>query len=554
MLSEEGERGDEGKMLGTTKTRAGCLPARMTKSLGGHGSRPQGSLAQKGDQARPSLSLQRLARSLSAASRRAVAMAAEANGSDGTFDYDFFCIGAGSGGVRGSRFAASYGAKTAVCELPFATKASLTTGGVGGTCVLRGCVPKKLLVYGSEYAKEFEDCNGFGWEKFDRPQHSWESLIESKNNEINRLTGIYKRILANNEVDLIEGRGKILDKNTVEVDGKAYRCRYIMIATGGLPFVPNIPGKDLVITSDDALDLPKMPKKIAIVGAGFIAVEFAGIFNSFGSDVKLFFRGDKILRGFDEEVRDFLTEQIEEKGIKVTPKTVPVEVIEGEDGKKGVVTSAGGDVEWFDEVMYATGRAPNVEDLGLENAGVETVGNGVIKVDDYSRTNVDTIFAVGDVTDRINLTPVALMEGMAVAKTLFNDTPTKPDHEFVASAVFSQPPVGTVGYTEDEALEKFGKLKIFTSSFRPLKNTISGSTERSFMKIIVDSASDRVVGVHMVGEDSAEIMQGIAIAVKMGATKADFDATVGIHPTAAEEFVTMRDVTREAVKELTPAA
>ena len=346
-------------------------------------------------------------------------------------------------------------------------------------------------------------------------------------------------------MELIEGRGKIVDKNTVEVDGKQYTTKYIMIATGGLPFVPDIPGKDLVITSDDALDLPVMPKKVAVVGAGYIAVEFAGIFNSFGADVSLYFRGDKILRGFDMEVRDFLTEQIEEKGIKVVPKTVPVEVIEGEDGKKGVVTSAGGEVEWFDEVMYATGRVPNILELGLENAGVETNERGVIQVDDYSQTNIPNIYAVGDVTDRINLTPVALMEGMAVANTLFNDNPTKPDHEYVASAVFSQPPVGSVGYSEEDALEKFGNLKIFTSSFRPLKNTISGSTEKTFMKIIVDSESDRVVGVHMVGEDSAEIMQGIGIAVKMGATKADFDATVGIHPTAAEEFVTMRSVTRE---------
>ena len=375
-------------------------------------------------------------------------------------------------------------------------------------------------------------------------------MIESKNNEILRLTGIYKRILDNNKVELIEGRGQIVDQHTVSVDGKTFTAKYIMIATGGLPFVPDMPGKDLVITSDDALDLPTMPKKIAIVGAGFIAVEFAGIFNSFGADVKLFFRGDKILRGFDEEVRDFLTEQMEEKGISVTPKTVPVEVISGEDGKKGVITSAGGDVEWFDEVMYATGRKPNVEQLGLENAGVKANERGVIEVNEYSQTNVSNIFAVGDVTDRINLTPVALMEGMAVANTLFNDTPTKPDHEYVASAVFSQPPVGTVGYTEADALEKFGSLKIFTSSFRPLKNTISGSTERSFMRIIVDSASDKVVGVHMVGQDSAEIMQGIAIAVKMGATKADFDATVGIHPTAAEEFVTMRSVTREVAKEV----
>jgi glutathione reductase (NADPH) len=456
-----------------------------------------------------------------------------------------FTIGAGSGGVRGSRFATGFGAKVAVAELPFATKASLTTGGVGGTCVLRGCVPKKLLVYGSEFSKEFEDCNGFGWDEFEKPQHNWKKLIAAKNNELERLTGIYKRILANNNVELVEGRGKIVDKNTVEVDGKRFTTKYIMIATGGLPFVPDIPGKDLVITSDDALDLPVMPKKVAVVGAGYIAVEFAGIFKSFGADVSLYFRGDKILRGFDMEVRDFLTEQIQEKGINVVPKTVPVEVIEGEDGRKGVVTSAGGEVEWFDEVMYATGRVPNILDLGLDNAGVETNERGVIQVDDYSQTNVPNIYAVGDVTDRINLTPVALMEGMAVANTLFNGKPTKPDHEYVASAVFSQPPVGSVGYSEEDALEKFGNLKIFTSSFRPLKNTISGSTEKSFMKIIVDSASDRVVGVHMVGEDSAEIMQGIAIAVKMGATKADFDATIGIHPTAAEEFVTMRSATRE---------
>ena len=558
--ARERERRCSDSKMALTRARAGVVPTRMTKGLksksGRAGAHGCGQSANPGRRTLLSL-VENLRLAPSSRATRGATFAATANGngngSDGSYDYDLFTIGAGSGGVRGSRFAASYGAKVAVAELPFATKATLTTGGVGGTCVLRGCVPKKLLVYGSEFAKEFVDCNGYGWDEFDKPAHRWEKLIESKNNEIQRLTGIYKRILDNNSVELVEGRGKLLDAHTVDVDGKVFTAKNIMIATGGLPFVPNIPGKDLVITSDDALDLPTMPKKVAIVGAGFIAVEFAGIFNSFGADVSLFFRGDKILRGFDDEVRDFLTEQMEEKGVKVTPKTVPVEVLQGEDGKKGVRTSEGGEIQWFDEVMYATGRVPNVEELGLENAGVETTAGGVIKVDDYSRTNVSNIFAVGDVTDRINLTPVALMEGMAVAKTLFDNDPTKPDHEYVASAVFSQPPIGTVGYTETDALEKFGSLKVFTSSFRPLKNTISGSTERSFMKIVVDSETDRVVGVHMCGDDAAEIMQGIAIAVKMGATKADFDATVGIHPTAAEEFVTMRSVTREVAKELTTA-
>lgn len=375
------------------------------------------------------------------------------------------------------------------------------------------------------------------------------ALIANKNKELERLRGIYTKVLGNANVELIEGRGKLVDAHTVSVDGKTYTAKNILIATGGLPFVPNIPGKELVITSDDALALPSMPKKIAIVGGGYIAVEFAGIFKSFGAEVHLFFRKDKILNGFDEEVRDFLTEQLQEKGINLHPGAVPTEVLSGKDGEKGIRTEAGADVQWYDEVMYATGRVPHTDELGLEDAGVVTTNRGVIPVDEYSRTNIPNIYAIGDVTDRINLTPVALMEGMAVAKTLFQDTPTKPDHEYVASAVFSQPPIGTVGYSEQDAVEKFGEVKIFTSSFRPMRNTISGSPERSFMKIVVDSASDRVVGVHMVGPDSAEIMQGIGIAVKMGATKADFDATVGIHPTAAEEFVTMRSVTREVSKE-----
>ncbi|KAL5561794.1 hypothetical protein UlMin_031541 [Ulmus minor] len=471
------------------------------------------------------------------------------NGSDASrhYDFDLFTIGAGSGGVRASRFASNFGAKVAVCELPFSTISSETTGGVGGTCVLRGCVPKKLLVYSSKYAHEFEESHGFGWTYETEPKHDWSTLMANKNAELQRLTGIYKNILNNAGVTLIEGRGKIVDPHTVDVDGKRYSARHILISVGGRPFIPDIPGSDYAIDSDAALDLPSKPEKIAIIGGGYIALEFAGIFNGLTTEVHVFIRQKKVLRGFDEEVRDFISEQMSLRGIEFHTEESPQAIVKAADGSFSLKTNKG-TVKGFSHVMFATGRRPNTKNLGLEEIGVKMSKNGAIEVDEYSRTSVPSIWAVGDVTDRINLTPVALMEGGALAKTIFQNEPTKPDYRAVPSAVFSQPPIGQVGLTEEQAIEKYGDVDIFTSNFRPLKATLSGLPDRVFMKLIVCAKTNEVLGWHMCGEDSPEIVQGFAVAVKAGLTKADFDATVGVHPSAAEEFVTMRTPTRKIRK------
>nr|ABB89041.1 glutathione reductase [Vigna unguiculata] len=437
------------------------------------------------------------------------------------YDFDLFTIGAGSGGVRAARFAANNGASVAICELPFSTVASETTGGVGGTCVIRGCVPKKLLVYASKFSHEFEESHGFGWSYDSEPKHDWSSLIANKNAELQRLTGIYKNILNNAGVKLIEGHGKIIDAHTVDVNGKQYSAKHILVSVGGRPFIPDIPGKEYAIDSDIALDLPSQPGKIAIVGGGYIALEFAGIFNGLKSDVHLFIRQKKVLRGFDEEIRDFVGEQMSLRGITMNG---------------------------FSHIMFATGRRPNTKNLGLESAGVKLAKDGSIEVDEYSQTSVPSIWAVGDVTNRINLTPVALMEAGAIVKTLFQDNPTKPDYRTVPSAVFSQPPIGQVGLTEEQAVQQYGDIDIFTADFRPLKSTLSGLPDRVFMKVVVSAKTNKVLGLHMCGEDAPEIIQGFAIAIKAGLTKADFDATVGIHPSAAEEFVTMRTPTRRIRK------
>ncbi|KAL2535728.1 Glutathione reductase [Forsythia ovata] len=437
------------------------------------------------------------------------------------YDFDLFTIGAGSGGVRASRFAANFGASVAVCELPFATISSDSTGGVGGTCVLRGCVPKKLLVYASKYSHEFEESRGYGWNYEAEPKHDWNTLIANKNAELQRLTGIYKNILKNAGVKLIEGRGKIVDPHTVDVDGKHYSAKNILISVGGRPFIPDIPGSEYAIDSDAALDLPSKPKKIAIVGGGYIAVEFAGIFNGLTSEVHVFIRQKKVLRGFDEEIRDFVGEQISLRGIEFHTEELPQAILKSSDGSLSLKTNKG-TVDGFSHVMFATGRAPNTKNLGLETVGVKLSKNGAIEVDEYSRTSVPSIWAVGDVTDRINLTPVALMEGGALAKTLFANEPTKPDYRAVPSAVFSQPPIGQVGLTEEQAINEYGNVDVYTANFRPLKATLSGLPDRVFMKLI-----------------------GFAVAVKAGFTKVDFDSTVGIHPTAAEEFVTMRTPVRK---------
>ncbi|KAI4301163.1 hypothetical protein L6164_034470 [Bauhinia variegata] len=460
------------------------------------------------------------------------------------YDFDLFTIGAGSGGVRASRFAANYGASVAICELPFSTISSETTGGVGGTCVLRGCVPKKLLVYASKYSHEFEESMGFGWNYDSEPKHDWSTLRANKNAELQRLTGIYKNILKNSNVRLLEGRGKIVDPHTVDVDGKLYTARHILVSVGGRPFIPDIPGSEYVIDSDAALDLPSKPNKIAIVGGGYIALEFAGIFNGLSTEVHVFIRQKKVLRGFDEEIRDFVAEQMSLRRIEFHIEESPQAIMKSSDGSLSLKTNKG-TMEGFSHIMFATGRRPNTKNLGLESVGVKMNKNGAILVDEYSRTSVPSIWAVGDVTDRLNLTPVALMEGMALAKTLFQDEPTKPDYRAVPSAVFSQPPIGQVGLTEEQAVQQYGDVDVFTANFRPLKATLSGLPDRTFMKLLVCAKTNKVLGLLMCGEDSAEIVQGFAVAIKAGLTKADFDTTVGIHPTAAEEFVTMRTPSRK---------
>ncbi|KAM7496044.1 hypothetical protein LguiA_020458 [Lonicera macranthoides] len=477
--------------------------------------------------------------------RRFTIRAESTNGAEPRhYDFDLFTIGAGSGGVRASRFASSYGASVAICELPFSTISSDTTGGYGGTCVLRGCVPKKLMVYSSHYSHEFEESRGFGWVYETEPKHDWSTLMANKNAELQRLTGIYKNILKNAGVTMIEGRGKIVDPHTVDIDGKLYTAKNILISVGGRPSIPELPGSEYVIDSDRALDLPSKPKKIAIVGGGYIALEFAGIFNGLKSEVHVFIRQKKVLRGFDEEIRDFVAEQMSLKGIEFHTEESPQAVVKSADGTLTLKTNKG-TAEGFSHIMFATGRKPNIKNLGLEAVGVKMSKNGAIEVDEYSRTSVPSIWAVGDVTDRLNLTPVALMEGGALAKTLFLNEPTKPDYRAVPSAVFSQPPIGQVGLSEEQAIKEYGDVDIFTANFKPLKATLSGLPDRVLMKLIVCAKTNKVLGLHMCGEDSAEIVQGFAIAVKAGLTKADFDSTVGIHPTAAEEFVTMRTPTRK---------
>ena len=483
--------------------------------------------------------------------------AAGANGS--TYDYDMVTIGAGSGGVRCSRVSSSqYNAKVCVVELPFGFVSGRDTGGAGGTCVLRGCVPKKLLIYGGELRHQLEDARGMGWRVAeDAVSHDWAELQTKKNNELLRLNGIYKKLLSNAGVDYVEGRAKIVDKNTIAVSSspndpepKMITAKNILVAVGGTPFKPAVPGaEELTITSDEALQLETCPKSIVIVGGGYIALEFAGIFHSFGADVHVVMRQPTPLRGFDEDVRSFLMDQMVKQGITFHAGESPASIEEIADGKKRVTFQSGGSID-TEVVMMATGRRPNTHDLGLESVGIDMEKNGAIKVDSFSRTNVDGIFAIGDVTDRINLTPVALHEGMCLARTLFADDGDVPcDHENVASAVFSDPQVATVGLTEAQACERFPNVDVYESTFRPMKNTISGSELKMLMKLLVDADTDRVVGVHVVGPDAGEMMQGVGIAVKMGATKKDFDMTIGIHPTAAEELVTMRSVSRKIRRE-----
>jgi glutathione reductase (NADPH) len=444
------------------------------------------------------------------------------------FDYDLITIGAGSGGVRASRMAAQTGARVAIVE----------ESRVGGTCVLRGCVPKKLLVYAGHFADDFEDSQGYGW-TLPKPSFDWAKLIAAKDKELDRLNSIYQRILRDNNVDLLNGRGVIVDKNTVQVAGKNYNAKHILVAVGGWPSMPDVPGIEHVISSNEALNLRVLPKKIIIVGAGYIAVEFAGIFQSLGVDVTLVLRADKILRGFDEDVRVCLAAEMRKRGITLKAESVVHSIEKRNDSYS--MSLVGGDVLDADQVMYATGRKPNTTGLGLKEIGVEINQDGAIVVDEYSETCVGGVWAVGDVTDRSNLTPVAIAEGAAFVQTVFNDNPTKVDYDNIPSAVFSSPPIGTVGLSEEQARAQYKDVDVYVSSFRPMKHTISGRDEQTFMKLVVDQKTDVVVGCHMMGLDAPEIVQGLGIALKCGATKLQFDATVGIHPSAAEEFVTMRE-------------
>jgi glutathione reductase (NADPH) len=398
-------------------------------------------------------------------------------------------------------------------------------------------VPKKLLVYGAQFADAFADAAGCGWHVAP-PVHDWGSLIAAKNREIDRLEGIYRKLLADSGVTLFEGRGRLVDPHTVEIDGRRHTAATIMISTGAHPVLPAIPGIEHAITSNEALDLAHLPRRIVIVGGGYIAVEFAGIFAGLGAEVTLVIRAEELLNGFDDDVRVTLAQELRSRGIAIRARTQIVRI--DKHGASFTAATSGGDELSADLVMYATGRRPNTRTLGLAELGVTCDDKGAVAVDAWSRSSIPHIYAVGDVTDRLNLTPVAIAEGRAIAETLYNDNPMTVDHDNVATAVFSQPPVGTVGLTESQAREKH-QVDIYRARFRPMKHTLSGREERTLMKLVVDRASDRVLGCHMVGADAPEIIQGIAIAVKCGATKRQFDQTIGIHPTAAEEFVTMRD-------------
>ncbi|WP_313226186.1 glutathione-disulfide reductase [Stutzerimonas chloritidismutans] len=445
------------------------------------------------------------------------------------YDFDLFVIGAGSGGVRAARFAAGFGAKVAVAESRY----------LGGTCVNVGCVPKKLLVYGAHYAEDIGQAQGYGW-TIDGATFDWKTLIANKDREIQRLNGIYRSILVDSGVTLLQAHARLVDAHTVEVEGKQYTAEHILIATGGWPHVPAIPGREHAITSNEAFYLESLPRRVLVVGGGYIAVEFASIFHGCGADTKLLYRGELFLRGFDGSLRDHLKDEMIKKGVDLQFNADIVHIDKQADGSLLATLEDGRTLE-ADCIFYATGRRPMLDNLGLEKAGVALDARGFIAVDDEYRTSVSSILAIGDVIGRVQLTPVALAEGMAVARRLFKpEQYRKVDYTTIPTAVFSLPNMATVGLTEEEAREQGYKVTIFESRFRPMKLTMTDSLERSLMKLVVDAETDRVLGCHMAGPDAGEIMQGLGVALKAGATKQMFDDTLGIHPTAAEEFVTMR--------------
>ncbi|MDR7149618.1 glutathione reductase (NADPH) [Hydrogenophaga palleronii] len=461
-----------------------------------------------------------------------------------SFDFDLFVIGGGSGGVRAARMAAQRGARVGLAE-------TLGTDGLGGTCVNVGCIPKKLYSYAAHYSEAFEESRGFGWEIDSPPQFNWATLKANRAKEISRLNGVYGNLLRGSGVTVFDAFARLTGPNgvalaTLNVDGspghQAFTAKHILIATGGTPHVPHFVGREHAITSNDIFDVEPFPGRLVVVGGGYIASEFASIFNGLGSKVTQLYRGEQILRGFDDEIRHFVAAEMIKHGVDLRLNADVVDIRKTDDGLR--VECEGGGIIMADAVLYATGRVPNVKDLGLETVGVAQGGKGEVIVNAHYQTNVPSIYAVGDVTNRMQLTPVALGEAMVVVDQLFGPAAGKPprdmSYDCIPTAIFTHPSVGTVGLSEVQARERYGEVTVFRSEFKALKHTLSGSTERTLMKLIVDTATDRVVGLHMVGAEAGEIVQGFAVAMKAGATKAVFDSTIGIHPTAAEEFVTMR--------------
>jgi glutathione reductase (NADPH) len=445
-----------------------------------------------------------------------------------SFDFDLFVIGAGSGGVRAARMSASKGVRVAVAD----DKA------LGGTCVNVGCVPKKLYTYASHYGHDFHDAAGFGWE-LEQPKFNWPTLVANKKTEISRLNGIYGNMLENSGVEILQGFAHITGPNEVSVNGKTYTAKHILVATGGKPFVPHMDWAEHVITSDQVFDLEEFPQRLFVVGAGYIALEFACIFKGMGAKVDVTYRGDSVLRSFDEDVRQFMDQELAKQGIDIHYNSNIENITKTDTGL--LVQLDNGYEHEVDQVLMAIGREPRLTNVGLDKVGVEQNANGTIKVNDVFQTNVPSIYALGDVIGGMELTPVALAEAMTLVDHLYGDDQRRMDYDNIATAVFTQPNIGTVGLTEQQARERYEDVQIFRSEFRPMKHTLSGSNERNLMKLIVDADSDRVLGVHVVGDAAGEILQGFAVALKCGATKAQFDQTIGIHPTAAEELVTMRE-------------
>ena len=445
------------------------------------------------------------------------------------YEFDLFVIGAGSGGVRAARFAAGFGAKVAVAESRY----------LGGTCVNVGCVPKKLLVYGAHFSEDFEQASGFGW-SLGEAKFDWPTLIANKDREIHRLNGIYRNLLVNSGVTLLEGHARLTGPNEVEVNGQRHTAKNILIATGGWPQIPEIPGHEHAISSNEAFFLKELPKRVLVVGGGYIAVEFAGIFHGLGATTSLLYRGEMFLRGFDGAVRKHLHQELIKRGMDVQFNADIARIDKQADGSLKATLKDGRELV-ADCVFYATGRRPMLDNLGLENTGVKLDERGFVEVDELYQSAEPSILAIGDVIDQVQLTPVALAEGMAVARRLFKPEQYRPvDYKMIPTAVFSLPNIGTVGLSEEQAIEDGHQVRIFESSFRPMKLTLTECQERTLMKLVVDADTDKVLGCHMVGPEAGEIVQGLAIALKAGATKQHFDETIGVHPTAAEEFVTMR--------------